>query len=69
PEAAAEMLCADEDVDAATYLEWLNDPACSYSTNLTGVSTMAKFMTEEGFLEDVQFDDISQLVYEGVEGN
>ncbi len=69
PEAAAEMLCADEDVDAATYLEWLNDPACSYSTNLTGVSTMAKFMTEEGFLEDAQFDDISQLVYEGVEGN
>ena len=69
PEAAAEMLCGDEDVDAATYLEWLNDPACSYSTNLTGVSTMAKFMTEEGFLEDVQFDDISQLVYEGVEGN
>ena len=69
PEAAAEMLCVDEDVDAATYLEWLNDPACSYSTNLTGVSTMAKFMTEEGFLEDVQFDDISQLVYEGVEGN
>ena len=69
PEAAAEMLCVDEDVDAATYLEWLNDPACSYSTNLTGVSTMAKFMTEEGFLEDVQFDDISQLVYEGGEGN
>ncbi|MGX8774684.1 MAG: ABC transporter substrate-binding protein [Bacillota bacterium] len=69
PEAAAEMLCGDEEVDAATYLEWLNDPACSYSTNLTGVSTMAKFMTEEGFLEDVEFSDISQLVYEGVEGN
>ena len=69
PEAAAEMLCVDEDVDAATYLQWLSDPACSYSTNLTGVSTMAKFMTEEGFLEDVEFNDISQLVYEGVEGN
>ena len=69
PEAAAEILCVDEDVDAATYLEWLNDPACSYSTNLTGVSTMAKFMTEEGFLEDVEFNDISQLVYDGVEGN
>ena len=69
PEAAAEMLCVDEDVDAATYLEWLSDPACSYSTNLTGVSTMAKFMTDEGFLEGVEFNDISQLVYEGVEGN
>ena len=69
PEAAAEMLCVDEDVDAATYLEWLGDPACSYSTELKGVSTMAKFMTEEGFLEDVQFDDISQLVYDGVEGD
>ena len=69
PEAAAEMLCADEDVDAQTYLEWLSDPACSYSTELKGVSTMAKFMTEEGFLEDAQFDDISQLVYDGVEGD
>ena len=69
PEAAAEMFCADEDVDAETYLEWLNDPACSYSTELKGVSDMAKFMTEEGFLEDVSFDDISQLVYEGVQGN
>ena len=58
-----------EDVDAQTYLEWLSDPACSYSTELKGVSTMAKFMTEEGFLEDVQFDDISQLVYDGVEGD
>ncbi len=69
PEAAAEMLCADEDVDAETYLGWLNDPACSYSTELKGVSTMAKFMTEEGFLEDAEFNDISQLVYEGVQGN
>jgi len=69
PEAAAEMLCVDEDVDAETYLEWLNDPACSYSTELKGVSTMAKFMTEEGFLEDVEFNDISELVYEGVQGN
>ena len=66
---AAEMLCADEDVDAATYLEWLSDPACSYSTELKGVSTMAKFMTDEGFLEGVEFNDISQLVYDGVVGD
>ena len=50
-------------------MEWLSDPACSYSTELKGVSTMAKFMTDEGFLEDVEFNDISQLVYDGVEGN
>ena len=31
PEAAAEILCVDEDVDAETYLKWLSDPACSYS--------------------------------------
>ncbi|MDO4870131.1 MAG: ABC transporter substrate-binding protein [Bacillota bacterium] len=68
-EDAAEMLCVDEDVDAETFLEWLNDPACSYSTELKGVSTMAKFMTDEGFLEDTEFNDISQLVYDGVEGD
>lgn len=69
PEAAAEMLCAEENVDAETYLGWLKDPACSYSTELKGVSAMASFMTEEGFLEDAQFEDISQLVYDGIEGN
>lgn len=69
PEEAAELLCVDEDVDAETYLGWLQDSACAYSTELTGVSVMAKFMTEEGFLEDVQFNDISDIVYDGVEGN
>lgn len=69
PEEAAEMLCVDEDVDAETFLGWLEDPACQYSTELKGVSTMAKFMTEEGFLEDLEFTDISDVVYDGVEGN
>lgn len=54
PEAATEMLCAEEDVDAETYLGWLEDPACSYSTELKGVSAMASFMTEKGFLDPLK---------------
>ena len=69
PEDAAAMLCKDEDVDAETYLSWLKDPACSYSTELKGVSIMAKFMVDEGFLEDATFNDISDVVYDGVKGN
>lgn len=68
-EEAAEILCKDENVDAETYLKWMQDPACAYSTELKGVSVMAGFMTEEGFLENTEFSDISDVVYEGVAGN
>ena len=50
-EEAAEMLCEAEDVDAQTMLEWLNDPACVYSTETKGVMDMAEFMSENDFLE------------------
>ena len=69
PEEAAELLCVDEDVDAETYLGWMQDPACGYSTELVGVSDMAKFMVEEGFLEDAEFNDIADVIYDGVKGN
>lgn len=67
-EEAAEMLCENEDVDAETMLEWLNDPACSYSTELKGVMDMATFMSENGFLEVDGPKDISELAYDNVEG-
>lgn len=68
-EEAAEMLCENEEVDAETMLEWLNDSACSYSTELKGVMDMANFMAEEGFLEVDGPSDISDLVFDNVKGN
>ncbi|MDO4177180.1 MAG: ABC transporter substrate-binding protein [Bacillota bacterium] len=72
PEDAAELLaeCDDSiDQDADTILEWLNDPACSYSTELKGVMDMANFMAANGFLEVDGPSDISDLVFDGVKGN
>ncbi|MDO4834255.1 MAG: ABC transporter substrate-binding protein [Bacillota bacterium] len=68
-EEAAEMLCENEDVDAETMLSWLEDPACSYSTELTGVMDMAKFMSENKFLEVEGPADISDLAFDNVKGN
>ena len=67
-EAAAELLCEAEDVSAEKMLEWLNDPACSYSTELKGVMTMAKFMDENGFLEVDGPKSISDLAFDNVKG-
>lgn len=65
---AAELLCTDEEVDAETMLSWLNDPACSYSTELKGVMDMAEFMDENGFLEVEGPASISDLAYDNVKG-
>lgn len=67
-EEAAELLCTDEEVDAETMLSWLNDPACSYSTELKGVMDMAKFMDKNGFLEVEGPASISDLAYDNVKG-
>lgn len=71
PEEAAEILASDDsiDQDADTVLSWLNDSACSYSTELTGVMTMADFMAKNGFLEVDGPASISDLVFDGVKGN
>ena len=68
-EEAAEMLCESEDVDAATMLEWLNDPACGYSTDTAGIMDMAKFMVENGFLENEGPSSLSDLAFDNVKGN
>ena len=68
-EAAAEMLCEAEDVDAATMLEWLNDPACVYSTETKGVMDMANFMAENDFLENEGPSSLSDLAFNNVVGN
>lgn len=66
---AAELLCEAEDVDAETMLDWLNDPACIYSTEIKGVKDMADFMAENDFLENEGPEFISDLVFDNVEGN
>ena len=68
-EEAAELLCEAEDVDAATMLEWLNDPACVYSTETKGVMQFANFMAENGFLENDGPESMSDLAFDNVEGN
>lgn len=67
-EEAAGILCENEDVSAETMLKWLNDPACSYSTELKGVMTMAKFMDENGFLEVDGPKSIGDLKFDNVKG-
>lgn len=68
-EEAAEMLCEAEDVDAQTMLEWLNDPACVYSTETKGVMDMAEFMSENDFLENEGPSSMSDLAFDNVKGN
>lgn len=68
-EEAAELLCAAEDVDAATMLEWLNDPACVYSTETKGVMEMADFMSQNDFLENEGPGSMSDLAFDNVKGN
>lgn len=68
-EEAAEMLCEAEDVDAATMLEWLNDPACVYSTETKGVMDMANFMAENDFLENEGPSSMSDLAFDNVVGD
>lgn len=68
-EEAAEMLCEAEDVDAATMLEWLNDPACVYMTETKGVLDMAKFMIDAGFLDHDELQSLVDLAFDNVEGN
>ena len=68
-EEAAQMLCEAEDVDAATMLEWLNDPACVYSTETRGVMDMADFMAENDFLENEGPSSMSDLAFDNVVGN
>ena len=68
-EAAAEMFCENEGVDAATMLKWLNDPACVYSTETKGVLDMASFMAENGFLENDAPKALSDIAFDNVTGN
>lgn len=68
-EEAAELLCENEDVDAETMLQWLNDPACVYSVETKGVLDMAKFMAANGFLENDAPESLSDIAFDNVKGN
>lgn len=68
-EEAAEMLCENEGVDAETMLEWLNNPACTYSTEAKGIMDFADFMAEHDFLENDGPESLSDLAFDNVKGN
>ncbi|MDO4544573.1 MAG: ABC transporter substrate-binding protein [Bacillota bacterium] len=68
-EEVAELLCEEHDVDAETMLQWLNDPACVYSTEVKGIMDMANFMGENGFLEHDTPGSLSDLAFDNVVGN
>ena len=67
-EAAAEALCGRLDVDAATLLRWISDPACGYACQTRGLMKMATFMAENGFVDRAPAD-YAELVYENVTGD
>lgn len=69
PEEAAEMLCENEDVDAATMREWLEDEDCVYSMETKGVMDFANFMAENDFLENDGPESFSDLAFDNVEGD
>ena len=66
-EAAAQMLCGNENVTAEVMLEWLSDPACGYNPELQGVMDMAQFMTDNDFISKGP-TDISDIAYDNVKG-
>lgn len=68
PEETAEILAKDYDASAEEILTWMNDEASGYTTKLQGIMNLANFMVEEGFLEEGP-SDISEIVYDNVEGN
>lgn len=68
-EEAAEMLCENEGVDVETMMEWLNDPACVYSTETKGIMGFADFMAEHDFLENDGPASLSDLAFDNVKGN
>lgn len=66
-EAAAEMLCENENVTAEIMLQWLSDPACGYNSELKGVMDMAYFMADHEFISNGP-SDVSDIAYDNVKG-
>ena len=67
-EAAASALCDGLDVDDATLLRWISDPACGYDCQTRGLMQMATFMAENGFVDRTPAD-YAELVYDNVTGD
>lgn len=61
PQQAAEIVAEKQDYSAEEVLEWISAPGCEYDTHLDGVMDMAKFMAQEGFIENApeSFESIS----------
>lgn len=68
PEEAADILAEKLEVEPETILEWMEDPACQYSTKTQGVMDTAQFMAEQGFI-DKGPEEYSELIYDNVQGD
>lgn len=69
PEETAKILAAGyPDATEEEILSWMADERSNYTTKLQGVMDLSNFMVEEGFLEKGP-SDISEIVYDNVEGN
>lgn len=68
-DAAAKLLCKDEDTNAKTMKKWLSNDACVYSTECKGVMKFAKFMDKNDFLEKDGPKSFSDLAFDNVKGN
>lgn len=69
PEQTAKILAAGyPDATEEEILSWMADERSNYTTKLQGVMDLSNFMVEEGFLEKGP-SDVSEIVYDNVEGN
>jgi NitT/TauT family transport system substrate-binding protein len=65
-DAIAESIYEDEGVTKEQALAYLNDKDTAYSQEVTGIMELAKFMTDEGFLEKEPPAELSGLCFDGV---
>lgn len=71
PEEAAELVKEKLELDDSVedIVKYMTDEKSQFSTELQGVGNFAKFMKDEGFLENDYSGNLSDLVYDGVKGN
>ena len=67
PEEVAKILAKDYDASDEEILSWMQDSRSSYVTSIKGVMQMAKFMEDEGFIEEAP-KNIDEIVYDNVKG-
>ena len=69
PKEAAEILAAAEELSASEYQTWLENEETIFSTECKGIMTAAKFMDENGFMDNPAPESFSDLAFDNVKGN